>query len=134
VGSGPSRLHDDAAMDFWDLFWLLLIYVPLLLLWSFALVDIFRREDLSGLAKAAWVLAVFVLPWIGVLVYLTFRPNAAPANDRLLIEANTKAFEVQHPTTTRIDQLALLADLHDRGKIDDAEFEAEKARIMSEAS
>ena len=118
-------------MDFWDVFWLLLIYVPLLLLWGFTLVDMFRREDLSGVAKAAWIVCIFVLPWIGALVYLTFRPNAAPANDRLLIEANTAAFEVQHPTTTRIDQLAVLSDLHDRGKLTDDAFAAEKSRIMS---
>ena len=33
-------------MDFWDFFWLLLIYLPLVLLWTFALVDIFRRDDM----------------------------------------------------------------------------------------
>jgi hypothetical protein len=134
VGSDESRLRDDAGMDFWDLFWLLLIYVPLLLLWGFTLVDMFRREDLSGLAKSAWIVCIFVLPWIGALVYLTFRPNSAPANDRLLVEANTRAFEVAHPATTTAAQLAVLADLHDRGKLTDEEFAAEKQRLLSVAT
>ena len=66
-------------MDFWDLFWLLLIYIPLLLLWTCAFVDIFRREDISGPAKALWVLCVLVLPWLGTLIYLSFRPRSVEA-------------------------------------------------------
>ncbi len=34
------------------------------------LVDVFRRHDISGWAKAAWVVFVIVLPFLGVLVYL----------------------------------------------------------------
>ena len=30
----------------------------------------FRRHDISGWAKAAWVIFVVIIPWIGVLVYL----------------------------------------------------------------
>ncbi|QWZ08784.1 PLD nuclease N-terminal domain-containing protein [Nocardioides panacis] len=35
--------------------------------------DIFRSADLSGTAKAAWTLLVFVLPLVGVLLYLAVR-------------------------------------------------------------
>ena len=35
--------------------------------------DIFRSHDLSNWAKALWILFIFVLPLIGVLVYLIVR-------------------------------------------------------------
>ena len=63
-------------MDFWDVFWILLIFIPLLLVWAFALVDIFKRDDLAGWQVALWVLCVIFLPFIGTLIYLIFRPHA----------------------------------------------------------
>jgi Phospholipase_D-nuclease N-terminal len=62
-------------MDFWDVFWLLLIFIPLLLVWTFTIADIFRRDDLSGVAKAAWMIVVILTPFLGSLIYLVFRPS-----------------------------------------------------------
>jgi len=36
-------------------------------------IDIFRSHDLSGWAKAGWLLFVLFIPLIGVLVYLIAR-------------------------------------------------------------
>ena len=41
-------------------FWLLMSVVS----------DLFRRHDISGWAKAIWVIALIVLPYIGVFAYL----------------------------------------------------------------
>ena len=51
-------------------FWVLVIWV---FVWVFG--DIFRRPDLSGVAKAGWVLLVFILPLIGALIYVATRPK-----------------------------------------------------------
>lgn len=99
-------------MDFWDLFWLLLIFIPLLLVWVFALLDIFRRDDLSGWMTALWVLAVILAPFIGTLIYLILRPGG-PAQ-----------------RAGHTPDMQLLSDLHDRGKLSDEEFAEEKARIL----
>ncbi|MGZ8694797.1 MAG: PLDc N-terminal domain-containing protein [Gaiellaceae bacterium] len=61
--------------DFWGNFFLLLIFLPLAMLLIFALVDIFRRHDMSGGAKAVWVAVVIVIPFIGALVYIAMRPT-----------------------------------------------------------
>jgi hypothetical protein len=68
-----------AMSSFWQWFFLFLIWVPLVMLWATALVDIFRRPDLGGGAKVLWVLIIFLIPWIGALIYLAVRPRAIPA-------------------------------------------------------
>jgi len=50
------------------------VVVLFLVLWVRALVDLFRRPDLSGAAKAAWAIGMLILPFIGLLIYLMLRP------------------------------------------------------------
>jgi Phospholipase_D-nuclease N-terminal len=45
-----------------------------LVLWVRAVLDLLRRPDLSGVAKAAWAIGMLVLPFIGLLVYTMLRP------------------------------------------------------------
>ena len=45
-----------------------------LVLWVRAVVDAFRRPDLSGGAKVVWAIGMLVVPFIGLLVYTMFRP------------------------------------------------------------
>jgi len=118
-------------MDFWDFFWLLLIYVPLVMLWVFALVDIFRRADMSGAGKTLWVVIVVFLPYVGTLIYMLFRP--ATMHDQRMIRDDvdsTGTFRYGSPTDNAT-QLKMLSDLHDAGKLTDAEFDTEKTLILS---
>jgi uncharacterized RDD family membrane protein YckC len=64
-----------ALSDFWEWFFLLLIWVPLVMLWAMALIDIFKRDDMGGGSKVVWILIIFVIPWIGVFIYLLSRPK-----------------------------------------------------------
>jgi hypothetical protein len=50
---------------FWSLFILFFIFIPLIYLWGFALMDLFRRRDLSGLGKVAWLLLILIIPVFG---------------------------------------------------------------------
>ena len=62
-----------ADYPFMDVFWSILVFF-LWVAWLMVLFriigDIFRRHDASGWVKAAWVVFVIVLPFLGVLVYL----------------------------------------------------------------
>ena len=108
-------------MSFWDAFFLLLIYIPLVMLWVFAVADIFRREDIGGAAKAIWCAVVILLPYIGTIIYLlTRRPNRVPEEGEA----------IGAPPASTTSELATLADLHDRGKLTDDEFAAQKARLL----
>jgi Phospholipase_D-nuclease N-terminal/Short C-terminal domain len=117
-----------AEIDFWDLFWLLFIWLPIVFLWAFALVDIFRREDISGGLKVIWVAVVVLLPLFGTLIYLLFRPTI---EEREAIDQQSSEFVEEYEPDNRTQQLKLVADLHDRGKLTDEEFAAEKARILA---
>jgi hypothetical protein len=119
-----------ARVDFWDVFWLLFIFSPLAFMWGFVIVDIFRRDDIGGVMKAVWLLAVFVLPFLGSLIYLLFRPAGATAAERVMIDDANRQFVQRYSTPTTADQIGTLADLHDRGKLTDAEFAAEKSRLL----
>ena len=44
-------------------------------LWARAVLDVFRRRpDLSVGGKVAWVIAMLVFPFLGILVYTMLRP------------------------------------------------------------
>jgi hypothetical protein len=115
------------ADSFWKNFFLLLIFIPLAMAWAFALVDIFRRDDINGLPKALWLLCVLVVPFLGTFVYVLLRPPGATREERARIERAEADFAAPPHGASA---LQVLADLHDRGKLTDAEFEAEKARAL----
>src|SRR5215467_11423649 len=53
----------------------LAIFVFIVWFWLLITVaaDLFRRHDISGWIKAAWVIAWIVFPYLGVLLYLIFQ-------------------------------------------------------------
>ena len=59
---------------FWQGVLLLIFTVPVIVLFGYATWDVVRRDDASILVRFAWLVAFCVLPLIGPLVYLAFRP------------------------------------------------------------
>jgi hypothetical protein len=118
-------------VSFWEAFVLLMIYVPLLLIWGTSMVDIFRRDDIGGGRKALWLVTVLVLPLLGTLIYLITRPAGATQRERQLIESASRDFVARYAPDDSAQRLQVLADLHDRGALSDAEFQAEKTRALS---
>jgi len=56
--------------------YMLAFYFLFLFIWMFivTVADVFRRDDLSGWAKAGWLILLFWLPLIGVLAYVVTKP------------------------------------------------------------
>ena len=66
------------SLTFWDvIFSMVAFFFWFMLIWIFIALfaDIFRRHDLSGLAKAGWLILIVVLPFIGALIYIVMRPS-----------------------------------------------------------
>lgn len=72
-------------MEFWDFFWLFLIFIPLMLAWIYTLVDIFMRPDEGGLTKFLWVLLILFVPLLGMLIYFIARPSDPEIAERALV-------------------------------------------------
>jgi len=104
-------------------FWFMLIWI---FIGVFA--DLFRRNDLSGWAKAGWLVLIFILPFLGILIYLIARPKMT-AQDKEMIEA---AQERERRATgySAADEVAKLAKLRDEGKITAEEYESLKKQAM----
>ena len=130
----------DTSYPLLNAFWTILEFF-LLVLWIWLLIvvfiDIFRSADLSGGAKALWVLFVIILPLLGVLIYLIARGGKmheravaqARAQDAALRQYVQQTAVSAPPSTA--DQLTKLADLRDRGVISNDEFERQKAKILA---
>lgn len=115
-------------MTFWNFFFLMLIYVPLIMLWIFTLSDLARRADLSGLAKGLWAVAVVLLPIIGMLVYFITRPGDAALTPDL--DSGYEAIRSAALTNDHLDEIEKLSKLRDSGALTDQEFAAMKAKIL----
>jgi hypothetical protein len=122
-------------------FFLTMLYFFLFIIWIWLLImvfmDIFRSHDLGGWAKALWVIFIIILPFLGVFVYLIAR--GGKMRDRAARDAaqQQQAFDQYVQQTagtsgnTTADQLAKLADLKSRGVLSEAEFQAQKAKVLA---
>jgi hypothetical protein len=120
-------------MTFWQVFIMLIIFVPLIMLWIFTLVDLFQRPDLSGIAKALWAIAIVLLPLIGMLVYFILRDSEAPtaaAQPQPAPSMSSNQSGSQPGAADVADQLERLADLRDKSILTDDEFQREKDKLL----
>ena len=122
------------ATTFWESFFLFMLFLPLALVWATALADIVRRDDMSGGSKALWVVCVILVPFLGTLIYLMTRPRGATFGERLAFEGAGHVHGTRDAPSNELSELTALADLHDRGKLTDSEFAAEKARLLGAES
>jgi hypothetical protein len=118
-------LLDDVS--FWDVvWWMIMVLFFTMFIWMFIAVfaDIFSR-DMPGIAKALWALLIFVLPLLGILIYMLFRPPPSETEMRRAQQAQQMARGV-----TPTEEIARAQQLKDSGAISDAEFQEIKRRAL----
>ncbi|MCB1029689.1 MAG: SHOCT domain-containing protein [Acidimicrobiales bacterium] len=97
--------------------------------------DLFRDRSLSGIAKAAWILFLIVTPYLGVFVYLIARGGSMA--ERQMAQAEKQEAAVRQyiqgaaGTTSVADEITRLAQLKDQGLLTEAEFTAQKAKLLA---
>ena len=92
--------------------------------------DIFHRRDLSGVAKAGWIFLLFVVPFLGALIYLIARPKVTE-QDREDIQ-RVQAAQQRASGHSPAEELEKLARLRDAGELTADEYERLKARAVAE--
>lgn len=118
---------------------LTIVYFFFLFIWIFLVIqvfiDIFSSHDMGGWPKAIWVFVVIVLGPIGVLIYLIARGGKMQQHRIELMKQQQKSFDqaVQQAGggSNTADQLHKLSDLKDKGVLTQAEFDAQKAKILA---
>ena len=99
-------------------------------------IDVFRSNDMGGVAKAFWLLFIIVIPWLGVLVYLIARGDKMAEREVQDVKDRDAAFrsyvrDAAGGGQTAAGELTQLADLRDRGVISEDEFQSEKAKLLA---
>ena len=98
------------------------------------LIDVFRRSDIGGWAKAAWVVFVVILPWLGVLIYLIVEHDGMQERSVKQAQAQQQQFDDYVRDTAgggSAAEIAKAKELLDSGAITQAEFEALKAKALA---
>ena len=130
-----------ADYPFLDILWTMIIFFCWVAwIWLLIMVfsDLFRR-DVSGWAKAAWVVFLIILPFLGVLIYLIAEGKGM--TERRVKEMQTSQAEfdtyVRSVATESgggggaAHEIEKAKSLLDSGAIDQGEFDRLKAKALA---
>jgi hypothetical protein len=127
-----------ADYPFFDVFWTIVVFfvwVAWLMVLFRIIGDIFRRHDISGWGKTAWLIFVIVLPFLGVLVYLIANGSEMAKRDMEHAQAARAEFDDYVKSAAGSGGAAAEIDkgkqLLDSGAITQAEFDAIKAKAIA---
>ena len=125
-----------ADYPFLNILWTMIIFFAWVA-WFWILItvfaDLFRRHDVGGWGKAAWVVFLIVLPFLGTLVYLIAQHDGMRDRSVKQAEAQQAAFDryVRETAGGSAAEIAKAKELLDSGAITQAEFEAIKAKAVA---
>jgi hypothetical protein len=125
-----------ADYPFMDVLWSMIIFF-FWVIWIWivitVLMDVFRRHDIGGFAKALWVLFVVILPWLGVLIYLIVEHDGMRERGLKQAQAQREQFDqyVREAAGGSADEIAKAKQLLDQGAITQDEFDSLKAKALS---
>jgi hypothetical protein len=132
------RVVVAADYPFLDVLWTMLIFF-LWIAWFFLLfriiADVFRRRDISGLGKTAWIIFVILVPFLGVFVYIITQGHKMGERDLEQARAAQSDFDayVQSVASSggAAAEIERAQKLLDSGAISQQEFEAIKQKALA---
>ncbi len=127
------------SYPFLDVMWTLLVFFAWVI-WFYLLItvfgDLFRRHDLSGWAKAGWIIFAIVLPYLGVFVYLIAEHDGmAERSAKQLQQSQAQVDDYVRSVAAKsdpADQIAKGKQLLDQGAISQAEYDALKQKALAQ--
>ena len=118
---------------FWSMLIFFLFFAWLILLFR-VFADIFR-SDMGGFAKAIWSIFVILVPFLGVFIYVIVHGDGMRSRDIADAKQSEAAFQdyVRQAAGSGsvASELSKLSELHASGALTDAEFEAQKAKLLA---
>src|SRR3954453_20421557 len=131
-----------ADYPFIDILWsMILFFTWVVWIWMMVVIltDVFRRVDIGGFAKAAWVVFLIVLPFLGVLVYLIAQHDGIAQRNAEQAQAAEQQFDarVREAAATSgggaASEIAKAQKLLDDGTITKTEFDTIKSGALAAA-
>ncbi len=127
-----------ANYSFLDVMWTMLVFFAWVI-WFWLLItvfmDVFRRHDIGGGAKALWIIFVIVLPYLGVLIYLIAEhAGMAQRSTKDMQQSQAQFDDYVKQVAAQGDpaeQIAKAKQLLDAGTITQAEFDQIKAKALA---
>lgn len=120
-----------AAVNLGEILWsLLVIYLMIMyfVLVATIVVDIFRSDDLSGVSKALWALALLVVPVGTMVLYLIVRGSGM---DRRRVARAADSFRPDNRQFGPASELEKAKSLMDSGVLTASEYAQLKTRILA---
>lgn len=127
-----------ADYTFWDALWTLLVFflwIAWFILLFHIVIDVFRRRDASGWKKAAWLIFILFVPFLGVFVYLILNSDdmarrnvAQAAATKEQMDEYVRSVAGSGGAAAEIERAKGLLD---SGAISQAEFDAIKAKALA---
>ena len=133
-----SLADSSSSYPLLNLIWTMIVFFAWVI-WIWLLItifaDLFRRSDVSGWAKAAWVVVLLVLPFIGVLIYLIAQSRGmAERRGQDMQQAQSQFDSYVRSVSTQTqpaEQIARGKQLLDSGAITPQEFETLKQKALA---
>ena len=126
------------AYTFLDAFWTILVFfiwVAWFMLLFRVFGDLFRRHDASGWVKAAWVIFVICVPFLGVLIYLIIHSHGIAERDMSSARAARADMDSYVQSVAGSGgpaaEIAKAKELLDSGAFSQEEYERLTQRAMS---
>ena len=125
--------------SFWNVllwsFWFF-IWIAALMVWFRCLMDLFSDHELSGWAKAGWVILLIFVPWLGALIYLIARGRSMTDRQMKMLAQQQAAQQeyIKQAAGSTASPAAQIADaraLLDSGAINQTEFDSLKAKALA---
>lgn len=124
------------AFSIWNAIWLVFVsfvFINVLMMMFAVITDIFRDKELSGVAKAAWMVSLVLFTFITLIVYVIVRGDGM-AKRRAMEQVEAKesfaAYVRDVAGGGAASELEKASALHTAGKLDDAEYAALKMKIL----
>lgn len=118
---------------FWTVMWIFLWIMWFMLLFRI-IIDIFRDHDMSGWSKAAWLVFVLIVPFLGVLVYVIVRGKDMGKREFKAAKDQRDAMDAYIRETAGggggAQELARLSELKAKGDLTEEEFQQAKAKLL----
>ena len=125
-------------MSFWEVVWFIIIsfaFVAYLMALFSIFGDLFRDREMGGFAKAIWIIALIVFPFLSAFVYIVSRGGAMAersARDAAVAKQQTDAYiRDVASSVTPTQQIVQAQQLLDSGTISQPEYDRLKAKALA---